>query len=466
MDNPNLAGLAILVLEDEVMLRKRMASRLEALGADVTMVENVEGARRVIATASFDFALLDVNLPDGLGTDLLKEKAFPASTGVIVITAHGGVAGAVEAMRLGALEYLVKPFDPAELPVVIGRARRGRQAGRLREHRQEESAGLFFGSSLAGLERQLRKIIEADARMERGLSPVLIQGETGTGKTTIARWLHRSGPRAGGELVEVNCSALTDTLAESELFGHERGAFTDAKTARIGLFEAANGGTLFLDELPSLSLALQAKVLKVVEDGSIRRVGGNKTIATDVRILAASNRDLKGLVSAGQFREDLLHRLDLYRVTIPPLRERGEDIQRLAARFVVQICERHRLPVKVITPLGERRLREYPWPGNVRELAHELERAIVFEEGDALNFHHLASPDEAGPVEPVAGKDWLREGFDFEGFSLEAAIIRLIQLALQRTDGNVTAAARLLNVHRDYVRYKLYGPRTGKSDGQ
>lgn len=448
------------------MLRKRITTRLQSLGADVTGAATLEAARRLIGELSFDFVLLDVNLPDGIGTDLLKKKVFPLSTGVIVITAHGGVAGAVEAMRLGAVDYLVKPFDPVELPVVIERARRARQAVRLEEHQRVEAPGLFFGAALAALETQLQKILNADQRMQHELPPVLIQGETGTGKTTVARWLHRQGPRAARELVEVNCSALPETLAESELFGHERGAFTDAKTARIGLFEAANGGTLFLDELPSLSLPLQAKVLTAIEDRTIRRVGGNKSIAVDVRIIAATNRDLKEMVAAGRFREDLLHRLDLYRVVIPALRERGEDIVKLAEIFTAQICGRHQLPAKKVTSLGAQRLRAYPWPGNVRELAHELERAIVFEEGNELNFHHLASPDEDGPPATSARSDWLNEGFEFEGFSLEGAIVRLIQLALKRTNGNVSAAARLLNVHRDYVRYKLYGPRTGKSDGQ
>jgi transcriptional regulator with GAF, ATPase, and Fis domain len=183
-------------------------------------------------------------------------------------------------------------------------------------------------------------------------------------------------------LIEVNCSALPETLAESELFGHERGAFTDARTARMGLFEAAGGGTLFLDELPSLSLGLQAKVLTAIEDRTIRRVGGNKVIATDTRVIAATNRDLRQLVEQGKFREDLFHRLDLYRIVLPPLRERGEDILKLADLLLRRLAQRHRLPVKKITPAGRQRLISYLWPGNVRELANELERAIVFEESE------------------------------------------------------------------------------------
>src|SRR5690349_13240628 len=295
----SLAGLEVLIVEDEVLLRKQLAAQLERLGIDATGVGTLTSARQLLSESSYDFVLLDVNLPDGRGLDLLRDGAVSPSTGVVVMTAHGEIAGAVEATRLGALDYLVKPFDPLELPLVISRARRSKQNARAAEHTREEEPGFFFGSALAELETQLQRILAADSRMQGALPPVLVQGETGTGKTTIARWLHQRGPRASGPLVEVNCSALPDTLAESELFGHERGAFTDARTARMGLFEAANGGTLFLDELPSLSAPLQAKVLTVIEDHRIRRLGGNKEIPVDVRIIAATNQNLKQAVAKG-----------------------------------------------------------------------------------------------------------------------------------------------------------------------
>src|SRR3989475_403970 len=350
MHEATLSGLSILVVEDETLLRKQIGAHLEKRGADVTGADTVQAARRFLAELSFDFVLLDVNLPDGRGTELLKEKALPADSGIIVMTAEGGVNGAVEAMRLGALDYLVKPFDLAELPLVIGRARQTKQTARLDEHRRREAPerAFFFGGSLAGLENQLEKIIAADNRMQARLSPVLIQGETGTGKTAVARWLHRQGPRAAQPLVEVNCPALPETLAESELFGHERGAFTHARTARMGLFEAADGGTLFLDELPSLSLALQAKVLTSIEDRKIRRLGGTREIPVDARIIAATNQDLKQLVAEGKFREDLFHRLDLFRLCIPPLRERGEDILKLAETLLARLRARDQLARQAI----------------------------------------------------------------------------------------------------------------------
>lgn len=454
----------MLVLEDDSLLRKQIVSFLERLGADVTNVDTVDKARKVIGDFGFDFAILDVNLPDGLGTDLLKERAFTQNTGVIVMTAEGGIAGAVEALKLGAIEYLTKPFDLGELPLVIGRARRAKQNERIEEHRRkrDDDEQFLFGTALAELKTKLEKILAADRRVETHLAPVLIQGETGTGKTTIARWIHRNGPRAEKPLVEVNCSALPETLAESELFGHERGAFTDARAARIGLFEAADGGTLFLDELPSLSLSLQAKVLTAVEDHKIRRVGGSKEIPVDVRIIAATNRNLPDAVSKGEFREDLYHRLDLFSIDIPPLRSRGQDILRLAEAFLTNLSKRHRVSTKSMGANGRKNLLAYPWPGNVRELAHELERAIVFDDADELEFDSLVrrkvstvASDSPGQT----GSDWFNERFVFppEGFSLESAIMRMIHHALAQTNQNVSAAARLLGVSRDYLRYRLSG---------
>jgi DNA-binding NtrC family response regulator len=455
----SLAGLDFLVVEDDVMLRKRLTSQLERLGVEVTAADSLEAARRLISGMFFDFALIDVNLPDGMGTDLLREKAFSPDTGVIVMTAHGAIVGAVEAIRLGALDYLVKPFEAEQLPLTIERARRTKQTARAEEHRREDTTkeALYFGSALATLQVHTDKILAADQRMQGPLPPVLIQGETGTGKTTIARWLHQRGPRAARELVEVNCSALPESLAESELFGHERGAFTDARKARMGLFEAADGGTLFLDELPSLSPPLQAKLLMALEDHKIRRVGGNKAVSVDARIIAATNRDLKELVAQGQFREDLYHRLDFYRVIIPPLRERGQDILKLAELFIDRICRKHRLPARRMSVDGRRRLLAHPWPGNVRELAHELERSIVFEDGEELGFVHLAI-NEAEASESGSGDGaWFNPAFRFpdQGFRLDQAINHLMFRALNQSGENISAAARLLGVPHDFIRYRL-----------
>jgi len=470
MHMTKLSGLSLLLVEDEPMLRRQLKANLERQGADVTTADSLAAARQWLRDGQFDFALLDVNLPDGLGPDLLREKAFPEATSVIVMTAQGGVAGAVEAMRLGAVDYLTKPFDTEELPLVIARARQMRSRKRLEEQKSGDTAQatrvFVFGRSLANVETQLEKIIQADTRMQTQLPPVLIQGETGTGKTTVARWLHLRGPRATQPFVEVNCSALPDSLAESELFGHERGAFTDARTARIGLFEAASGGTLFLDELPSLSPALQAKVLKAIEDNRIRRLGGSREISVDARVVAVTNRDLKELITAGQFREDLYHRLDLYRIQIPPLRERGEDIVTLAEVLLGQLCKKHRLPAKRLSAAGKQRLRACRWPGNVRELEHELERAIVFEGGAELSLEQLQTPVD--PNKTVEATGWLNPDFLFppEGFVLDDALAVFIGKALQQTGNNVSAAARLLGVSRDFLRYRLGGNKPDSIAGE
>ena len=454
MSKSSLSGLSVLLLEDELLLRKRLAGFLEYEGAAVTAVGSVAAARQAAESLPYDVALLDVNLPDGRGTDLLRDKVFPATTTVLVMTAEGGVAGAVEAVRGGAADYLVKPFDPEELPLRLAQARKTLHAKRADEFRRGQEAELVFGESLAGVREQLQKITTADRRLGSHLPPVLIEGETGTGKTAIARWIHRNGPRADGPMVELNCSAMPEALAEAELFGHERGAFTDAKAARIGLMEAADGGSLFLDELPSLAASLQAKLLTVLEDHALRRVGATRPIAVDSRIIAATNADLGVLVAAGKFREDLLHRLDLFRVRLPPLRERGQDIIVLADALLVRVCKRYGQKPPVIPAEGRARLLAHAWPGNVRELAHELERAVVFGGERGLLFAHLGLA-QAGAE--GAGSGWLRPGFVFpeSGFSLESAIDQIVAAAVRQAEGNVSAAARLLGVSRDVVRYRL-----------
>ncbi len=449
-------GSEVLVLEDDALLRKRLAAHLRELGAVVTEAGRVDEARRLLREARIDFALVDLHLPDGDALALLREGLFSENTGVVVMTAFGGVKLAVEAMRLGAGDYLAKPFEPEEVPLAFLRCRRTRIDLRREEHRAAEAAGeaerIFFGPSLAAVRAQLDTIIAADRRLGRRLPPVLIEGETGTGKGLLARWLHRQGPRADRPFIAVNCAALPETLADAELFGHERGAFTDAKQARLGLFEAADGATLFLDEIALLAPATQAKVLTAVDDGRIRRLGGTKEIAVDVRLIAASNRPLEDLVRAGAFREDLYHRLDLLRLALPPLRERRADLGALARHLLAQIAERYRLKGLTITAEGEARLLAQPWRGNVRELGHEIERAVVFGAGRPLDFAHLGRAAAAAPPRSWRNPAWrLPES----GFSLDAATDEFIAEALGETNHNVSAAARRLGVTRQFLRYRL-----------
>jgi DNA-binding NtrC family response regulator len=455
-------GGEILLLEDDAPLRKRLAAHLRHAGADVTEAGRIEDARRLLAAMRFDFAVVDLHLPDGEVLALLREGAFSENTAVVVMTAFGGVKEAVAAMRHGAGDYLTKPFEPDELLLAFARCRTSRRAARREEHRTVHAAAaaddLFFGHSLAAVRAQLDTILAADRRLETRLPPVLIEGETGTGKSALARWLHRHGPRADRPFVAINCAALPDTLAESELFGHERGAFTDAKRGRIGLFEAADGGTLFLDEIASLSAATQAKLLTAIEEGTIRRLGGTREISIDVRLITASNRPLEELARQRAFREDLLHRLNLLRLALPPLRERGTDVLELARHLLAQIAARHRLKNLAITPAGEARLLAQPWRGNVRELAHEIERAVIFAPTDApLDFASLG-----GPGVPASAAGWRNPAWRLpeNGFSLDGMIDELIADALRETNHNVSAAARRLGVTREFLRYRLAGSKS------
>jgi len=455
-ETPFPTGCEILLLEDDSLLRRRLAAHLRQLGAEVTETTTIEKTRQALAALHFDFALVDLHLPDGEALDLLRTGAFSENTGVVVMTAFGGIKKAVEAMRLGAGDYLTKPFEPAELPVAFLRCRNQRVIARRDEHRASElstenTGDFFFGEGLADIRNRLDTILVAERRLERNLPPILIEGETGTGKSLLARWLHRQGPRNLRPFITVNCAALPELLVESELFGHERGAFTDAKQARIGLFEAADGGTLFLDEIGTLSSKTQAKVLTAVEDRVIRRLGATKELRIDVQLVAATNQPLAALVDNGSFREDLYHRLHLLHLSLPPLRERGSDIVALAHHLLDGIARRHRLKGLSFSPAGEARLVAKRWPGNARELAHEIEREVIFGHGPRLEFAHF------GDVPAGIPTGWRNPTWRLpdEGFSIDTVISELVAEALRETNHNLSAAARRLGVTREFLRYRL-----------
>ena len=451
----------ILLLEDDLLLGKRISAFLEKSGAEITYCQSLEETRRVLDELSFDAALLDLNLPDGDSLELLREGIVPQNTSTVLMTGEGGIRSAVEAIHLGASDYLSKPFDLDELAYIFARADNRRKNVRLNQHNREKEKkktdDLFFKGAFAQDLEKLKKILDADRRLDANLPPLLIDGPTGSGKSTYARWIHGHGPRSENSFVEVNCSAIPENLIESELFGHERGAFTDAKNARIGLFEAADQGTLFLDEIASLSLAAQAKVLLAIENGVIRRVGGTKEIKVNIRIIAAANQDLRQMIQSREFREDLFHRLDLLRIKIPPLNSRGKDILPLARHFLNTLCKKYKLPVPLMSKTSEDLLLAHTWNGNTRELIHELERTLVMsKKGKSLEI--LSS--RVSSVENQSGlnhEDWLNPFFSFpnNGFDLEKEVLRLIKLGIQQSNGNISEAARLLGVPRDYIRYRL-----------
>jgi two-component system, NtrC family, response regulator HydG len=369
----------VLVVDDQVDMAEMLAEGLSDQGYDANPCASSTEAARWLEAEAFDALLTDLRMPkvDGLGLLAISRKLAPERP-VIVMTAYGAIETAVDAIRQGAYHYLTKPFAVNELALFIGRAledaRIRREARSLRATLREKNG---FGSLVAG-SAGMREVLDMASRLADANTPVLIIGETGTGKTALARAIHASGSRAGKPFVSVNCAALPEHLLESELFGHVRGAFTGATTGRDGLFEEAHDGTLLLDEIGEMSPALQAKLLHVLESGRVRAVGASKDRALDVRILAATHRDLRERVQAGLLREDLMYRLDVVTLEIPALRHRREDLPFLVDRFLIEAKAKHeKSPVERFTPDAMVKLLDYSWPGNVRELAHVVERVVL-----------------------------------------------------------------------------------------
>jgi two-component system response regulator AtoC len=391
---------SLLLVDDDRTFSSLAASVLAQEGFLVRTARSLHETRVALAREAPDLVILDRRLPDGDGLSFLPElRAQQPGTVVLMVTAHGDIASAVEAIKAGARDYLAKPV---ELDDLVLRARRAAQDVQLQERLRRAESALGSRRRLqlprSPVMRQTLQMLERIATSPR--SPVLLLGETGVGKEVLARHLH-SLREEQGPFVHVNCAALPDTLVESELFGHERGSFTDARTARRGLVEVANGGLLFLDEVGELPLALQAKLLTFLDKGAFRRLGGTSELTSSARVVAATNRDLTQEVAAGRFREDLYFRLSVFKVEVPPLRERREDVLPLAEALVAELCAElgHR-PV-VLSAAAQERLARYPFPGNVRELRNVLERALVLERGPALELEALAT----GPKPPVATAD-------------------------------------------------------------
>lgn len=455
-----LKGKTILLLEDENLMRRKIANYLEEVGAEVTEAKNIGAAKDLLEHQKFDFALFDINLPDGTSIDLLKENAVPEGTIIIVMTADPTMDTAIKALKLGAKDYLTKPFAPPEVLMAIKQCLQLQKQERIQEFKKAKSKGaeFIFGHSLADIKAQLVQLSKKERLIEGALPPpVLIEGETGTGKSALAKWIHQNSSRADKEFVQINCANLQDSIAESELFGHEKGAFTDAKNMRVGLFEAADGGTLFLDEIASLPEKVQAKILTILDDGHARRVGGNREIPVNVKIIAASNIELHELVEAGKFRSDLFFRLDLIRAKLPPLRNRGTDILSIAHSILNKLAPKYKIKSFELSPQSIEKINAYNWPGNIRELSFEIERALLFSEDDSIellkNLNLEAQESRNLDSSPTLSGSLFT--IPESGFNLEVYIFELVKKTLEQCDGNVSKAARLLGVSRDYLRYKL-----------
>lgn len=409
--------------------------------------------------------LLDIDLPDGSGLDVLRQiKDERPEVVVIMITGNVMVDNTISALRGGAYDFIGKPINLEELRVTIRNGIEAHQLRREVDQVRKERAQQFAFEQIVGQSPAMQKMLSLAAKVaESEVSSVLLQGESGTGKDLVAKAIHYGSHRSERPFVAINCAALPATLIESELFGYEKGAFTDAKSRKEGLFEQAEGGTLLLDEIGELELSLQAKLLRVLEEGAFRRVGGLKDIPLDVRVIAASNRDLKTESEAGRFRLDLYYRLSIIQIDIPPLRERGNDVLLLAEHYINTIGSRLRLRKKItgLAPDVGTMFRRYNWPGNVRELRNVIERVLILEDNEVITMEYLPTAltgdsVHAG-VSSGSGDSDSTAMFllPTKGISLDEVEMAFVRQAIERSDGNQTRAAELLGISRDQLRYRL-----------
>jgi len=434
----------VLVVDDDSAMRDMVASLLEDEGIHATVVNGVDEALQRLAESDFDVVLSDIRMPGRTGIDLLGGiRELRPQTPVVLMTAFGSIDSAVEAMQAGAFDYVTKPFKRDTLLVTIQRAfeRRALEQEN-RELRRAVDRTASFGD-LIGTSATMREIFALIRKVASGTSSVLITGESGTGKEVVARTIHFSGARASKPFVPINCTAIPEGLLESELFGHVRGAFTGAHVTKRGLFEEANGGTLFLDEIGDLGLVLQGKLLRVLQDREIRPVGGNHSVKVDVRIIAATHRDLRAEIEAGRFRRDLFYRLNVIPIEIPPLRERTDDIPPLAEGFV----RKHAGGVpRRLTPAAIECLRHCRWEGNARELENVIERALALSDSKEIGPDEL--PISGAPERQAESAQSLLDEAVEQRLTLAELDSRYIDRVLELTRGNKVQAARILGINR------------------
>jgi DNA-binding NtrC family response regulator len=450
-----MAEPRILIVDDEYLIRWTLQQNLEKEGYEVLLSERGEDALEKVEKDAPDIVLLDIKLPGMDGYEVL-EKIFKIDRDIIVImiTAYDDVERVVKAMKLGAFDYIAKPFDFNKVFLSINKALEASQIKREVKYLRKEQKEHYKLDNIVAVSSEMCKILSLIERLAiSDTATVLIQGESGTGKELIAHAIHFRSRRQNMPFITVNCAGFPEHLLENELCGHEKGAFTDAKEVKKGLLEVAEGGTIFLDEIGDMNQTVQAKLLRLIEQKTFRRMGGLKDIKVDVRIIAATNKDLKRLKDEGKFREDLFYRINVVNIKIPPLRERREDILPLTKYFVQKYNEEFHKNVQRISKGVEDFLKGYDWPGNVRELKNVIERAMILGDGDTLLMEHL--PIEIlGQASKFGG---VIEGIRIppEGISLEKVEEALVRQALKITNGNQTKAARLLDISRDALRYRM-----------
>ncbi|MCO5045022.1 MAG: sigma-54 dependent transcriptional regulator [Kiritimatiellae bacterium] len=448
----------VLIVDDEKNSREGLARALQR-SYDVRLAENGPRALEILANEPVDVMLSDVRMPGMDGLTLLQRAIARSPAPVcIMLTAYGSIELAVEAMRRGAYDFMTKPINLDRLELVLKRALESRALEVENRALREQLDARFGLENIVGQSPALQEVFDTIRQVAQSRATVLIQGESGTGKELVAQALHRLSPRSKGPFIAVHCAALSETLLESELFGHERGAFTGATERRRGRFELADGGTLFLDEIGEIDSSLQVKILRVLEERRFERVGGQETIDVDVRLVAATNRDLKKKVEEGTFREDLFYRLDVVAIRLPPLRERVGDLPLLVDHFISVFAEENGKKIVGITPEAMQALGGYEWPGNVRELRNMVERMVVLARGEKLTLRdvplHVRGELDAAPARGGA-------------LSLEANEKQMIVRALKASGGNVTKAAAELGISRRTLHRKLneYGLRDS-ADGR